>query len=115
MMSVSTSRLAKELKELLEVKTNADVLRTVAELQARPESEPLVIAVQWQPGERGAGVMVLSGGDPPLTLMAEALRQGEAMVLAKMENIAARAQNESARLRAELKGWKEKAEAKDSS
>lgn len=115
-MSVSTSRLTKELKELLGARTNADVLRRVTELQARPSPTPeaLVIAVQWRPGEQEAGVMVLSGGDPPITLMAEALRQGEAMVLAKMERIAAQARSESARLRAELQGWKEKAEAKDS-
>jgi len=103
-MSVSTSALAKQLKELLGAGSNAEVLERVRELQARPapRPEPVVVAVRWQPGMEEAGVIILSSVEQSLRLIAEALRRGESMVLAQMEEIAAQAQSEAARLRAEL-------------
>jgi len=107
-MSVSTSGLARELKGLLGVDTNAAVLQRVQKLR-RPQAGPVIVAVVWQPGEPGASVSVLSGQDGPMTEIAEALRRGEATVMAQMEQIAAQAQSEVARLRVEL----EKASARD--
>ena len=100
-MSVSTSRLAKELKEHLSVNTNAEVLKRVQELQA-PTSAAVIVAVHWRPGEAQAVVSVLSGQDAPMAHVAEALRRGEAVVMQQMEQIAMQAQSEAARLRAEL-------------
>ena len=99
-MSVSTSGLAKELKQLLGVSTNAEVLQRVQKLR-RPQAGPLIVAVAWQPGEPGATVSVLSG-DAPMTQVAEALRRGAAVVMEQMERLAAQAQSEAARLRVEL-------------
>jgi len=100
-MSVSTSGLARELKGLLGVDTNAAVLQRVQKLR-RPQAGPVIVAVVWQPGEPGASVSVLSGQDGPMTEIAEALRRGEATVMAQMEQIAAQAQSEVARMRVEL-------------
>ena len=100
-MSISTSGLAKELKQLLGVETNAEVLERVQKLR-RPKAGPLIVAVTWQPGEPGATVSVLSGDDAPMTQVAEALRRGAAVVMEQMERIAAQAQSEAARLRMEL-------------
>ena len=101
-MSVSTSGLAKELKRILGVETNAEVLERVRELQA-PTSAAVIVAVTWQPGEPTAAVSVLSGQDAPMADVAEALRRGEAVMMQQMEQIAMQAQSEAARLRAELK------------
>lgn len=103
-MSVSTSALAKELKQILGVQTNTEVLERVKELQS-PTSTPVIVAVRWQPGEL-AGVSVLSGHDVPLAYVAEALRRGEAVVTQQLEQMAVQAQNEAARLRAQLDGGK---------
>ena len=100
-MSVSTSGLAKQLKQLLGVETNAEVLQWVQKLR-RPRTGPVIVAVVWQPGEPNAAVSVLSGQDGPMTEIAEALRRGEATVMAQMEQIAAQAQSEVARMRVEL-------------
>lgn len=108
-MSVSTSGLAKELKMLLGVQTNADVLGRVQKLR-RPRPGPVIVAVCWQPGETNATWNLLSGQDNvPLAHVAEALRRGEAMVLQQIEQIAMQAQSEAARLRAELTKAEERA------
>lgn len=101
-MSVSTSGLAKELKEHLGVETNAEVLERVRALQA-PTSAAVIVAVHWRPGEAQAAVSVLSGQDTPMAHVAEALRRGEAVMMAQMEQLAVQAQSEAAKLRAELK------------
>jgi len=100
-MSISTSRLTKELKELLGAETNAEVLARVRELQV--PAAAVIVAVHWQPGEPTAAVSVLSGQDAPMAHVAEALRRGEALVMQQMEQLAMQAQSEAARLRAELK------------
>jgi len=101
-MSVSTSRLAKELKERLGAETNAEVLERVQKLQA-PTVAAVIVAVHWHPGEAQAVVNVLSSQDTSMAHVAEALRRGEAVVMQQVEQIAMQAQSEAARLRAELK------------
>jgi len=100
-MSVSMSRLAKELKERLGAETNAEVLERVQKLQS-PTSAAVIVAVHWRPGEPTAVVSVLSGQDASMADVAEALRRGEAVVMQQVEQIAMQAQSEAARLRAEL-------------
>jgi len=107
-MSVSTSGLAKELKKLLGVETNAEVLERVQKLR-RPRPGPVIVAVAWQPREATAAVSVLSGQDTPMAHVAECLRRGEAVVMGQMEQIAMQAQSEAARLRAELAKAEERA------
>ena len=107
-MSVSTSRLAKELKERLGAETNAEVLERVQKLQS-PTSAAVIVAVHWQPGEPTAAVSVLSGQDAPMADVAEALRRGEAVVMGQMEQLAVQAQSEAARLRSELAKAEERA------
>jgi len=103
-MSVSTSNLAKQLKDLLGAGTNAEVLERARELAKRPEPqpEPLVIAVQWRPGEEVASLAVLAGGNPPIRLMAEALRRGQAVLMQQAERVAAERAQEAERLRRQL-------------
>jgi len=101
-MSISTSGLAKELKKLLSVETNAEVLERVQKLQA-PTPAAVIVAVAWRPGEAQAVVSILSNQDAPMAHVAEALRRGEAVVMGQMERLAMQAQSEAARLRAELK------------
>jgi len=107
---MNNAQTMKQLKQLLNAATNADVLDRVQQLQ-KPQPESLIVAVQWQPGEPSAGVTILSGGNPPLALIAETLRRGAAMVMAQMEQIAAQAQSDVAQLQAELR----EARVKDSS
>ena len=107
-MSVSTSELVKELKKLLSVGTNAEVLERVQKLR-RPRPGPVIVAVHWQPGEAAAAVSVLSAQDAPMADVAEALRRGEAAVQTQLEQIAIQAQSEAAKLRAELAKAEERA------
>jgi len=107
-MSISTSGLAKELKTLFEVDTNAQVLeaaqemkRHTASLTAELNNPAVVVAVRWRRGE-SARIAVLQGEDTPMRDVAEALRAGQVVLEQQMEQIAMQAQSEAARLRAQL-------------
>jgi len=108
-VSVSTSLVVKQLKEQLGVDTNAGVLEKVQGLLAKEAipPAPLVVAVQWRPGEP-ANVNVLSGDGVMIQDVAEALRAGQATVEHQLAQIAAQAQRESARLREQLREKEEK-------
>ena len=104
-MSESTSKLAKELKELLGTQSNQETLSRVQGLLAQnQESAPVVVAVRWSVGqpEQAASVVLLSDPNVALTNVAGALRAGLAVVESQFERLAAQAQSEAAALRAQI-------------
>jgi hypothetical protein len=102
---VSTSALAKQLKELLGAESNAAVVEKVRQLQQAVAPDVIVVAVRWEVGAppESAGVSLLSGQQNiALTHVNAALRAGQSVVERQIEQVAAQAQSEAARLRAEL-------------
>jgi len=104
-MSESTSKLAKELKDLLGTQSNGETLMRVQALLAQnQEPAPVVVAVRWVVGrpEQEASVVLLSDPNVALTAVATTLRTGLAVIESQFERVAAEAQSETARLRAAL-------------
>ena len=108
---MSVSKDMQALREMLKVKTSAEVILKVAELQAGPPPEPdrYIVTVTWTDGAptRTAQVNILQPQNAPIVKACDALQAGLAVLNLRLGSIAAQAVQRSEMLQKKLK------EAKD--